>query len=369
MRSLPGDARSSPRDTRRDHRLDFWRGLCLIDMVLVHLVYANLQFGDTLHDWIANYTRFAAGGFIFIAGLSIGKIYLPRVFDPCRRRATHFSLLRRSIYVLLVQYISTFGFIIVDSLRGQTAPFAFWPMVRDILMLREGGDLLPFYVMMIALSPIILEALRYRFAWIGVAALSIALFVWGQWHPFFLAIAAQQYFPPILWQVIFIGGVLAGAALPKYDALPKRAKMLALLIVVAIFAVLFDSEFSSCFGLPPLDLHLTFSKVPLSGGEVLRYFSLTLAIFMSTDLLWPVLKRWPGVGFVKTLGRKSLPSRASRYCGCSRRFWNCWRISHREGGLYLLLGLGAVSANLLNLSLARCNDDGMRLAEIVSQNC
>src|SRR5947209_862340 len=73
------DDASAPlaRATARDGRLDFWRALCLIDMVLVHLVYEGVNFGP-LQRTIGDYTRFAAGGFVFVAGLGIGAIFLPR---------------------------------------------------------------------------------------------------------------------------------------------------------------------------------------------------------------------------------------------------------------------------------------------------
>jgi hypothetical protein len=57
----------------RDRRLDLWRGLCLIDMILVHLAHEGVQFG-VLTPWIVDYTRFAAGGFVFVAGLGVGLV-------------------------------------------------------------------------------------------------------------------------------------------------------------------------------------------------------------------------------------------------------------------------------------------------------
>src|ERR1700677_2260457 len=90
----------------RDQRLDFWRGLCLIDMVLVHLVWnAKVQCGPFLNDFFGSYTRFAAGGFIFVSGLSIGVIFWPRAADPKRRTKTYRALWRRSLYILVVNYM------------------------------------------------------------------------------------------------------------------------------------------------------------------------------------------------------------------------------------------------------------------------
>ena len=88
----------TPVKARRDDRLDFWRALCLIDMVLVHLVYvAGVNFG-IIQRSIGEYTRFAAGGFVFVAGMSIGAIFLPRTFADKGRRKVYFSLWRRACW-------------------------------------------------------------------------------------------------------------------------------------------------------------------------------------------------------------------------------------------------------------------------------
>jgi len=296
---------------QRDRRLDFWRGLCLIDMVLVHLVYApaNVQFGDWLGlKLIGAYTRFAAGGFIFISGLSIGVIFLPRARQDRYRPGVYRALWRRSIFILAVQYVSAMGLLLLDTARSTgVASVNPWAMIRDVFLLRQGGDLLPFYVFMIALSPFLLEIVRRSWGWIAVVAGSLCLFAWGTHHPWFLAPAADQKFPPVLWQVIFIMGLIFGVAYPYYNALARRWKILAATISWVVFALLFDSEYSSDFGLPHIHLWMSFAKVPLSNGEALRYLSMIFGIATTTDLLWRFIAPTGFAAFVETLGRKSLP--------------------------------------------------------------
>src|SRR5947208_2939026 len=41
----------------RDHRLDFWRGLCLVDMVVVHLIFAGISFGPWASPLLGEYAR------------------------------------------------------------------------------------------------------------------------------------------------------------------------------------------------------------------------------------------------------------------------------------------------------------------------
>src|ERR1700685_3099088 len=107
----------SSQTSPRDQRLDFWRGLCLIDMVLVHLYYQNVQFGDFLGKLLGEYTRFAAGGFIFVSGLSICVIFLPRALDEKRRGKTYKALWRRSLYILAVNYLCAMVLIMMEIFR------------------------------------------------------------------------------------------------------------------------------------------------------------------------------------------------------------------------------------------------------------
>lgn len=298
----------------RDQRLDFWRGLCLIDMVLVHLYYRNVQFGDFLGRLLGEYTRFAAGGFIFISGLSIGVIFWPRVQDERKRASTYKRMWRRSAYILGVHYVCAlilFCIAIFTSGAGNftdpvTGLRSFILYLRDLLFLREGGDLLPLYVLMIALSPLIMHVLRRKWGWAYVMVTSVAVFVWGLWHPWFLAIAQPPKFPPVLWQVIFVSGLVLGWAWPKYNALTSLRKLQMTIACWLAVAVLFVMEYSYQWGMPGLSLGVAFTKVPLSTAETVRYLFITFAIITSTDLLWPLIGESAAAAFVQTMGRKTL---------------------------------------------------------------
>jgi len=279
-------------------------------MLLVHLVYKNVQFGNFLGNLLGSYTRFAAGGFIFISGLSIGIIFLPRAADPNRRKSTYKALWRRSAFVLGVNYLCAMGLIVMEIVWdwGKRGNFVQpLPLLRDILLLREGGDLLPFYVIMIALSPFLMQTLRGKWGWIPVLASSVSVFTWGLWHPWFLAPAQHENFPPILWQAIFVLGLLVGYAWPRYNALTNRAKSLLAAGSWLLAACLFVMEYSYQWGMPQLSFGIAFVKVPLSTPEALRYLSIIFAIITTTDILWPYIAETSAAAFVQTLGRKSLP--------------------------------------------------------------
>ena len=296
----------------RDNRLDFWRGLCLIDMLLVHLIHQGMSLGTQLDLTIGEYTRFAAGGFVFIAGMSIGRIFLPRVADPDKRWTTYRALWARAGVILAVHYVSEIGYLAMYPLFATQAVPNLKGQIWAILTMRAGYDLLPFYVIVVALAPGMLELLRRKLGWV-LAAVSLGLFTYGQWgNPWAVAFPNQQAFLPILWQALFVAGLLGGAALPWYDRLSFGAKLGLAVAMVASHLVLFVACYGPDFG-TYLWLPMAFAKVPLTTGETLRYLTITLAILLVTDLLWR--RGTDGAGldgtrfaaFAERLGRNSLP--------------------------------------------------------------
>lgn len=291
----------------RDLRLDFWRGLCLIDMVLVHLVYQRVQFGEWLGQTLGEYLRFAAGGFVLVAGLGIGYIFLPKAIDPNSRWLTYRGMWRRAFALLGVHYASTLGFLMLDLWRGYRPPSpSGLAMLRDVLLLREGGDLLPFYVVMIAASPLLLEIRRRRWGWAILAAASAMAFGWANRHPLALAISNHPSFPPLLWQAVFVTGLLTGALVKRYDAIARRWKVLLAISAAALYALLFCADYGLDLHLPHPNLGLEFRKIPLSFGEFLRYLALIFTILTATDLAWRWIAESRIVRFSAGLGRRSL---------------------------------------------------------------
>src|SRR4051794_19172589 len=99
---------SPERKSARDHRLDFWRGLCLMDMVIVHMVQQGTQFGALGQEVLADYTRFAAGGYILLSGMTVGFVFYPRALDPDRRWDSYLRLWRRAAFIFAVHLFVTF---------------------------------------------------------------------------------------------------------------------------------------------------------------------------------------------------------------------------------------------------------------------
>jgi hypothetical protein len=288
----------------RDTRIDFWRGLCLIDMILVHFVYQGMPFGQPWYSILGEYTRFAAGGFIMISGMSIGAIFLPRILDPQKRSKTYARLYRRSGYILLVHYVATVCFLLIYPMLGgepfQSIPQLLW----DILCFRHGSDLLPFYVVMVALAPAMLALLR-RGKWWILALVSLIGFIFGQYHPYFLALPIQTTFMILPWQLLFVFGVLCGAGLPHYDRLGDALKRRLAGASAVFFIVIFFAAYGGDWNLR-LPLGMVYWKAPLSTGEVMKYLAWMLPLMLITDRLW----RWIGqsafIEFSARMGRRSL---------------------------------------------------------------
>jgi hypothetical protein len=293
---------ASGASSARDHRLDFWRGLCLVDMVLVHLVYEGVKMGKVLEPVLGEFTRFAAGGFIFLAGLGITYIFLPKAQDERRRWGTYQSLWRRALYLLFVHYAASLSFIFIYPLRDYPGvypgPIEF---VTNVLLFREGTDLLLFYVMMVGMSPVLVEVIRRGYGW-AVGLASLVVFGIGQHDPYALSLPIQKNFPLLLWQMIFVMGMLAGAAFPRWDALGRRAKA-ALAVGGCVAVALLSAIEYTAWG---WSLHIPFVKNPLSWAEAIRYLAMITTIMTLTDLAWRWIAGSNVVGFLTRLGRRSL---------------------------------------------------------------
>jgi hypothetical protein len=343
--------------------MDFWRGLCLLDMLLVHLVYADVQFGHNLGKFFGEYARFAAGGFVFLAGMGVGRFFLPKVQDPVTRRAAYMRLWRRALILLCAHYIATFLHIVFDQSLGFAAVSATpWDVVRDVMLMRQGDDLLPFYVILTSITPLLLTLLRRRDGFLWIAGISFVLFRIGILHPNALLLSANPRFPILLWQMIFVAGLLAGAGFKRYDALSHKAKATIMVVAWVAFAVLFVSDYGPQFGWPGLNLGVIFNNRPLSFGEALRYLSITVGILTSVDLLWPFIGHNFVTSILATLGRRSLFVYVSHLFIVTFAGWLCDQVLYSVGMWQMLivippaaalLWLVAASSEWMSAALAR----------------
>jgi hypothetical protein len=303
-------------------------------MVLVHLYYENVQFG-AIGPWLGEYTRFAAGGFVFVSGLAIGAIFLPKTFEPQRRWETYLRLWQRSLRVLGWQYLVAMAWVPLDVYLGSHAPVDSVPqLLWNIFRLREGGDLLPLYVVLIGVSPLLLACCRSRRGKTLLALASIGIFIFGRLHPYAVAIDPQGKFPPLLWQLVFIAGILGGSVLKQYDQLARRTKLAIAASLWIAFGLLFWCEYWLILGFPRCPVSLVFTKTPLTTGELLRYLTLVGSLLITTDLAWRWIWHSAAVSFAATLGRSTLQVYVahtfliefSRFLAEKYASWGAWQI-------------------------------------------
>lgn len=268
----------------RDRRLDVLRGLCLLDMVLVHLLEQNVRAPWLLGEAAMHWFRFAAGGFVLTSGLCIGAIHYTRALDPARRTRTHVSLLKRAGYVLAVHLFASILTLILIPIHGQPV-YNVSAMLRDVLTLHAGYDLLLFYVFMLLISPLVIELLR-RVGPAWVLLTSVAVFFWNYDDPYLHLWAIEKDFPLIRWQLIFVTGLVLGSKLKAYDALPTPAKWRLLGVAVATGLGIDILSAAERAGLISLPWYLAVTKLPLSPLEVLRYVSFAVAAGVTLDRFW-----------------------------------------------------------------------------------
>jgi len=280
-------------------------------MVLVHLAYEKDPFKpfSLAGAILGEYTRFAAGGFVFIAGLSMGAIFLPRARLARERWKTYRAIWRRCLRLTAWQYVAGAGLIGLAIFRGIHPPVTnYWSLLGHLLTFREGGDLLPLYIILIALAPLFMEILRRRSGWLILSCLSIILFARGLFAPYQIAVDPNGNFPPLLWQLIFISGLLAGSILPWFDSRSSKIKWIVAAIAWIMCGLMFWADWGWSFGMPHFPLPIGFRKVPLNTWETVRYLSAIIAIIATTDRLWhPFLSGGIFARFSTALGRNSLP--------------------------------------------------------------
>src|SRR4029450_11537143 len=252
-RSAPwyGGAESDPnQQSRRDLRLDLFRGLSLFFIFIDHIPNNVLSY-VTLHSIAFSD---AAEVFIFISGYAAATVYGRALQRQGGIAAT--GQIYRRIWQLYVAHIFIFVILAAEvcyatlNLQNQTYSEDFGidnfidePQVAIIMVLLlqyqpQFLDILPIYMILLGVFPVVpllLErCLRLPLILSGVIYLLTLHF---GWQPHSYPDNEGWYFNPLAWQLLFVVGATAGS--PRYSPrvfpvqslwLPK----LAILITVAI---------------------------------------------------------------------------------------------------------------------------------------
>ena len=287
--------------------VDLWRGLALLDMAWVHLVHNFIVLPGSFAPIIRDHTRFAAGAFVFLAGLSVASAFgqaLER--GGADARAVRWRLWRRALLLLMVDRILGAGIALLNQWRaflpGGEDPLA--PLL-PLLSFREPGitgGLLVLYAALLAVTPA-LAAIARRSGWITVGGLSAVVYVvasasggtfhWPPWT-----------FPIAFWQPLFVGGMIAVPLLHWLrSGGPRRMAGWAAFASTLFAAMMLVRDGALGFDIP----ESAFAKVPLRPGELVRYVIATQLFFSWTALAFSYSARMrSALGWLCLIGRNSL---------------------------------------------------------------
>jgi hypothetical protein len=302
---------ASPANRSRDQRLDVWRGLCLVDVVLVHLAFAGLGFPEPFDTAVKHWFRFAAGGFVFLAGLTVATVFAPMVLRSAADRwRAYRRLWRRAALLAALEFGAALAYRLLDPLRqfpSLPTPFALDDVTQLLLWQRPGvtGGILLLYALILGTMPAVFEVWR-RAGSAPVAAASAALYA--------LAVATDGMhwplgeFPVIWWQPVFFAGFVSAGAYARMRERPRLAATWAV-AGTAAFTVAFLGYNGPSLGITIVADHLPldFSKNPLRPGALLWYLAITQVVLAWTQIAWRRLFDGGRVASVLALlGRHSL---------------------------------------------------------------
>lgn len=293
----------------RDSLIDLWRGLALVDMVWVHLAY-TIGLNPSLVLWIGDYTRFAAGAFVLIAGISVARVFGPKLVGPPELvRATRWRLLRRALLLALLDRLVAVGYVLIAQFRlaPPTTPASDHNILALLCFDDPGvtGGLLFLYALLLVATPL-LDAAGRRFGDVVLVAASLGFFA--------LAHAtdggvAHWPFPVLYWQPLFVIGYALSKPLARWHEGGGQVSAPWFLMSAAAFVLVFLVRNQAALALPlslPLG-NLAFVKVPLSPAEMVWYlaasgFLFTWSAWLSNRLAG---QRWSR-DWLCRLGRQSL---------------------------------------------------------------
>jgi hypothetical protein len=307
---------------REANAVDFWRGVALITIFINHV--PGMYYARLTH---ANYSLSdSADLFVFLAGWSLRYVVgSPKSTTP---RTTSYVVLRlggRAIELYAAQILITMIAIamlaasatILDNpllLEWHNAAAVFYdPILTHIglaALTHHLGyfDILPLYVVLMAVAPIFAVIDRYAPHWL--LPLSIALSLVTLIVPIPMPtwpVEGQWFFNPLAWQLVFVlGFVLAredgAGGFVRRHIVPIR--WLSVPIVVASAYIVWNRMWPDPTLMPQPRLLFIADKTYVTPMRLIQFLAL-IALFSAT---YPYIKHWASrlVEFCSLLGRNSL---------------------------------------------------------------
>jgi hypothetical protein len=289
---------------RRDERIDFWRGLCLVGMVSWHLL-THPSFPRALAFAVIQPFNFVAEGFVLLAGAAVGlKIVQQRYApSPLLRRVgvlltTHYALV--SFVVLLAVVESKLGLTVqanaVAASVWNVINFSYQPYLADVLSV---------FVFLFAATPVF-QLVYDRLGPRWLAGVSVAVFLTSS----MFVVNAGGAFDFNTWQLVFVAGILFGvnyrAQMASWKNNSTRWIVIAAVVFAAAFVVRVFIAGPDGSHLSGWRAYLTFSRKPLTVARLVYIGSEMMVIGLLTVRWWEQISTFSIVARIVMLGRSSL---------------------------------------------------------------
>ncbi|MFE7629595.1 OpgC domain-containing protein [Kocuria sp. NPDC057446] len=336
----------------RDVRIDMLRGMAIVFVVVNHVALTSL-FQLLTQESIGVIS--GAELFVLLSGAVLGMVYGPRVkdhlgdvVDRTSRRAWKLYV-TALVVVLLVYALSRLPFLdatavttftdqgtgaagagaagtvydLYAGLEGLTQFPVPAHLVPSLLLLQIGPwqfNIMGLYVILLALSPLVLAALARGRAWL-VLAISLGLYAVGTTTRFrLLPSQFENSFPLLVWQVLFVLGMVAGyyrhEIVAWFSAPSRRVLLVAcVLLTVALAAFSWSSPyFTNAYdvrlALLPESTFRTvydgfFGRTYLGIGRLVNVLLVIIAGYALLTAYWRPLERLLG-WFLVPLGQATL---------------------------------------------------------------
>ena len=305
-------------NAKRVGSIDFWRGGVLIAIVVDHIPGNVLEFFTPRNFGLSD----SSEAFVFISGVSVGMVYLPRarrhglaaVARGCLQRAlklygVHMALTAAALAIFACAFWLS-G--VEDLIEAHGRSFVFGspligvPSLAALTLQLGYFNILPLYVVLMLWAPLAL-ALAIRNSILALAS-SVAIYAASRGFGLHLPNWPEPggwFFNPFAWQLAFTIGVVCAAI---WRDGPPRATMglvalsLATLIVAAV-------ETTSGAGLAPglrdtASAHLDVEKQDLGLARLAHFAALAYLVAIAPGLT-RMIDGGPGRA-VQSLGRNGL---------------------------------------------------------------
>ena len=306
-------------ESNRIGAIDFWRGFVLMTILVDHIPGNGLENITPRNFGLSD----SAEAFVFLSGLSVGAIYLPRaersglrpVVIACLKRAFRLYGVHIALTVAALALFTATGLLsgLEDLLLAHGRSLVFQEPARALpaiaMMSHQLGyfNILPLYIALMLWAPLVL-AITLVDARLALAA-SLAVYVVARVYRLDLPNWPEPggwFFNPFAWQLLFTLG-LVSARIARTYSLPRRP----VLVAAAGLAVLFGAfvVFSRLGWDPhlkrPLELRLDLGKQSLGLGRLLHFAALAYLVTVTPALATLVRSRFGRE--LQRLGRHSLP--------------------------------------------------------------